>query len=86
MPRVGNVAGWSSDEERFTRAFKLSDILESFVGTAIREECKAKARHIPHIGSSDSDIQNLSLLDPHVITSDKLTRDNWDHLARILQI
>ena len=64
----------------------LSDILEGFIGIAITEERKAKARRIPQTTISDSDIVDPDLLDPELITSDELTRDDWDDLATILQI
>ena len=86
IPLVGNVTRWSSDADALKRAFDLRDILEGFIGTAITEERKAKAHHIPQIGSSGSDIIDLDLIDPDLITSDELTRDDWDDLAAILQI
>jgi len=81
--RPTNTTRWSSDADALERAFELRDILEGFIGTAITEERKAKACRIPQIGSSDID---LYLIDPDLITSDELTRDDWDDLATILQI
>jgi len=86
IPLVGNVTRWSSDADALERAFVLRDILEGFVGIAITEESKAKARRIPQTTISDSDIVDPDLLDPELITSDELTRDDWDDLATILQI
>ena len=86
IPLVGNVTHWSSDVDALERAFVLRDILEGFVGIAITEERKAKARRIPQTTISDSGIVDPDLLDPELITSNELTRDDWDDLATRRQI
>ena len=82
---MGNVTRWPSDADALERPFEWRDILEGFIGTAITEERKAKARRMPQIGSSEFDIVDPDLIDPDLITSDELTRDDWDDLATILQ-
>ena len=63
----------------------LKELLSCFIGTAITEERKAKARRMPQIGSFEFDIVDPDLIDPDLIISDELTRDDWDHLSTILQ-
>ena len=86
IPLVGNVTRRSSDADALERAFELRDILEGFIGTAITEERSAKARRLPQTLSTELDIVDHDLTDPDLITSDELTRDDWDDLATILQI
>ena len=64
----------------------MRDILEGFIGTAIIEERRAKARRLPQTSSTELDIVDHDLTDPDLITSDELTRHDWDDLATILQI
>ena len=40
---------------------------------------------MPQIGSSEFNIMDPELINPDIITSDELTRNNWDHLVTILQ-
>jgi len=85
-PLVGVVPPWSTNADALKRALGLQDILDGFSGPAIVEERKAKARHKLQIGSWDSDIIDLDLLDPYLIASNKLTRNDCNHFAIILQI
>ena len=86
IPLVGNVTRWSSDADALERAFELRDILDGFIGTAVTEERKTKSRRTAQYLHSDSDTIDYDLDNPDLITSDELTRDDWDDLATILQI
>ena len=53
---------------------------------AITKKRTAKARRLPQALSTELDIVDHDLTDPDPITSDELTRDDWDDLATILEI
>lgn len=60
--------------------------MNGFIGIAVTEERKTKSRHVSQYLNPESDIVDHDLDNPDLVTSDELSRDDWDDLATILQI